>query len=436
VNPVIIIKKKRDGQELSEDEIQSLISQLVAGTLPHYQMTALLMAIYLNGFNTSETYYLTKYMLESGEVLPFGDPLMVDKHSTGGVGDKASFILAPLARACGVKVPMITGRGLGHTGGTVDKAESIPGLKMDISADQFKKQMDENGLVICGQSSDIAPADKIIYSLRDVTATVESIPLITASILSKKLAEGISSLVLDIKVGTGAFCQKKSMAQKLAKSLIKITKKFDRNAVAILTDMNQPLGFTIGNSLEIIESVNTLKGEGPDDLTELSIELAAHMVLSTNKETSLRKAKKKVREALDSGRALEEFQKWVEAQGGPKNFVAAPKDFLKIATCRSDFLAPKDGYIKSINTAALGMVCLDLGGGRKKAEDVIDPSVGLEIHKKLGKKVKKGDVILSLIHHEKQAQLATDLISEQVNNAIKISKQKPKISPLIIEKIG
>lgn len=436
MNPVIIIKKKRDGQELSQSEIQYFITELTTGKLPQYQMSALLMAIYLNGLTAEETFYLTKSMLESGKVLPASDPLMVDKHSTGGVGDKASFILAPLARACGAKVPMITGRGLGHTGGTVDKAESIPGLKMDISAEHFQKQLKKTGLVICGQSKDIAPADKTIYALRDVTGTVESIPLITASILSKKLSEGIMGLVLDIKVGSGAFCKKKSMARSLAKSLIKTTQKFDRKACAILTDMSQPLGLTIGHSLEIIESVETLKNNGPKDLTDLSVELAAHMLLMAGIEKSLSKAKKKVLEALNSGAALKEFQTWIEEQGGPKGFIENPLSFLEVAPEETNFLAEKPGYIKSLDTAGLGMVCLELGGGRKTAEDVIDPGVGIKMLKKLGDKVKKGEPILTLVHQSSQKSLVAKLLTESVPSCVKIGKQKPVLNPLILEKIG
>ena len=436
MNPVIIIKKKRDGQELSEKEISYIIESLSNKKLAEYQMSALLMAIYLNGLSAKETYFLTKYMLGSGHVIPAVDPLMVDKHSTGGVGDKASFVLAPIARACGVKVPMITGRGLGHTGGTVDKAESIPGLKMDLSQSEFSKQMQDNGLVICGQSDDIAPADRIIYALRDVTGTVESIPLITGSILSKKLAEGIKGLVLDIKVGSGAFCKTKSMARKLGKSLIKVAGKFDCKAMAILTNMEQPLGETIGNSIEMIEVVETLKGKGPKDLTDLSLELAAQMIVLAGVEKSAKKALKKAKEALSSGEALEEFDKWIVAQGGPEKFSSEPKKHVSVAPATTLFKAKTKGYISKMDTSALGMASLELGGGRKTKEDNINERVGIRIYKKIGDKIKAGDTILELIHEENQSSLAQEIIENSLNKQIKISKSKPTITPLFIEYLG
>lgn len=273
-----IIQKKRDKERLTKEEINWFIEGLTSGSIADYQMSALLMAIYLNGMSIEETAFLTDAMLYSGKVLDFPEQYYIDKHSTGGVGDKASFILAPIAAACGVKVPMIAGRGLGHTGGTVDKIESIKGFKTDISLLEFERLLKERGLVLIGQTKDIAPADKIIYALRDVTATVESIPLITASIMSKKLAEGAKGIVMDIKTGNGAFMSKLSDAKKLAESIRKTGLRFNKNMMTMITDMNEPLGFAVGNSLEIIESIETLKGKGPKDLTDLSVALAGGMV--------------------------------------------------------------------------------------------------------------------------------------------------------------
>jgi pyrimidine-nucleoside phosphorylase len=311
-----IIDRKKNGKKLSSGELNWFISGLISGEIQDYQASALLMAISIKGMDTAETAALTEVMLKSGRILKFSGNNVVDKHSTGGVGDKASFILGPLAAACGVKVPMIAGRGLGFTGGTIDKIESIPGFQTKMNLDEFAAQLEKTGFVLIGQTEEIAPADKILYAIRDVTATIDSIPLITASIMSKKLAEGANGIVMDIKVGSGAFMGDLKIASALAKSIIQTAKRFKKNAVALLTDMNQPLGLAVGNSLEIIESIETLQGKGPKDLTDLSVELAAHMVFIGKKAKSLALARKMVLEKLHDGSALEKFKELVVEQGG------------------------------------------------------------------------------------------------------------------------
>ena len=433
-SPSGIIKKKRDGKELSVDEIKWFITGLVQGDILDYQMTALLMAIFINGMTTKETAALTDCMLYSGTVLDFNDPTVIDKHSTGGVGDKASFILAPIAAACGVKVPMIAGRGLGHTGGTVDKIESIKGFKTSIPLSKFQTMLKEHGLVLIGQTKDIAPADKIIYGLRDVTSTVESIPLITASIMSKKLAEGASGIVMDIKTGPGAFMKTKKDARALAKSIRETGLRFNKNMMTIITDMSQPLGNAVGNSLEIIESIEVLKNRGPKDITDISVELAGGMVHLAGLAPSYAAGVKKAKEALKSGKALAKFKELIKNQGGdPK--VCDNYKLLPVATEKTTVLATKSGFIKAMDNERIGLICVDLGGGRKKTSDKVDFSVGMVFHKNLGQKVKKGEALLTIYHHKKQSDLAKLLSEELASKVIKFSSTKPtNLQPLIIEK--
>lgn len=428
-----IIAKKRDAQELSVEEIKWFIEGLVSGNIGNYQMTALLMAIYLNGFNTKETAALTDAMLYSGKTLNFKVDHVVDKHSTGGIGDKTSFILAPIAQACGVNVPMIAGRGLGHTGGTIDKVEAIEGFKTTLSLEEFQNMLESHGLVLIGQTGEIAPADKIIYGLRDVTATIDSIPLITASIMSKKLAEGAQGIVMDIKVGNGAFMKSKSQARKLAKSIRQTGQRFDRNMMTVISDMNQPLGDAVGNSLEIIESIETLKGQGPKDLTDLSLHLAGGMIhlagLAKSHTAGIRKAK----EALKSGAALKSFREMIKRQGG-NDAVIDDYSLLPQASHHHVVAAPRAGFISKINATRVGLHCVSLGGGRHKAEDKIDFGVGFTFHKKIGQKVKEGEPILTIHHNENQRELAQKITDEMLAKDIKIGRQKPtKVPSLIYE---
>lgn len=418
-----IIAKKRDGKKLTHEEIRWFIDSLTSGDIADYQMSALLMAIYLNGLDKKETASLTDAMLYSGEVVQFEGNDVIDKHSTGGVGDKASFILAPIAAACGVKVPMIAGRGLGHTGGTIDKVESIKGFKTSLTLKEFKNRLNKDGLVLIGQTKTIAPADKKIYALRDVTATVESIPLITASIMSKKLAEGASGIVMDIKTGSGAFMSNMKDAKALAKSLRDTASRFDKRMLTMITDMNQPLGNAIGNSLEIIESIETLKGNGPKDLTDLSVQLAGGMIYLAGKAKTLKEGNAKAQAAIDNGSALKKFKEMIKKQGGDDKVV---EDYsrLPVAKEKLEVLATKSGYVSKVECKNMGLHCVSLGGGRKKAEDAVDFGVGLIINKKIGDSVKKGESLVTIYYHAKQKNLVGKIAAEIIANDVTISKTK------------
>jgi pyrimidine-nucleoside phosphorylase len=431
-----IIDKKKNGKKLNREEIKWIIDGLVAGTVQDYQMSALLMAMFINGMSKNETAYLTEAMLYSGEVLKFKGKNVIDKHSTGGVGDKTSFILAPIAAAAGVKVPMIAGRGLGFTGGTVDKIEAIKGFKTDLTLKQFAKNLDAKKLVLIGQTKDIAPADRIIYALRDVTATIDSIPLITASIMSKKLAEGANGIVMDIKVGNGAFMSNKSDARKLAKSILSTATNFDKKGIALITNMDEPLGEYIGNSLEIIESIDVLKNKGPKDLTDLSLSLAAHMIHIGGKAKTYTAALKKANQVLENGKALAVFEELLKNQGGDTKVV---NDYtrLKVAKHKTVVPAVKSGYIKSFETTAqIGHMCADLGGGRKVRTDKIDFGVGYHMHVKIGSKVKKGEPLLTIYHNANQVDLVAKQITDFQKNIIKVSTTKIKANKTIYETIN
>lgn len=426
-----IISKKRDKKTLKPEEIKWFIEGLLKGEIGDYQMSALLMAIYLNGFNVQETAALTDAMLYSGKTVQFVGQEFVDKHSTGGVGDKASFILAPLASACGVKVPMIAGRGLGHTGGTVDKVESIPNFKTNLGLKRFKELAEETGIVLIGQTKEIAPADKIIYGLRDVTATIESIPLITASIMSKKLAEGANGIVMDIKIGNGAFMSNKAQAKKLAKSIRDTGKRFNRNMMTIITDMNQPLGNAVGNSLEIIESIETLKGNGPKDLTDISLHLAGGMIHLAGLAKSHAQGIRMAKAALKDGSALAEFEKMIVQQNGDASVI---NDYSILPTAKHAHVvaATRAGYLKSMDTRAIGQHVVKLGGGRMKAGAPIDFGVGMSFHKKIGDKVKAGEPILTLHHNGDQTEIVHEIADALIQRDIQFSKTKPTKLPELI----
>jgi pyrimidine-nucleoside phosphorylase len=426
-----IIQKKRDKERLTKEEITWFIEGLTKGEIADYQMSALLMAIYLNGFDKNETVALTDAMLYSGKVLDFKDQIYIDKHSTGGVGDKASFVLAPIAAACGVKVPMIAGRGLGHTGGTVDKIEAIKGFKTDVSLVEFEKLLKERGVVLIGQTSEIAPADKKIYALRDVTATIESIPLITASIMSKKLAEGAKGIVMDIKTGNGAFMAKLSDAKKLGESIRETGLRFNKNMMTMITDMNEPLGLAIGNSLEIIESIETLKNKGPADLTELSLSLAGGMVYLAGLAKTHKEGIAKAKAALDSGAALEKFRELIHEQGGDARVI---DDYSLLPHTKKtyDVKAAKNGYVTKMDCKALGMHSVFLGGGRQKSSDQIDYAVGIVLAKKLGDKIKKGDVLMTIHCHENQMEIAKSISEAVVKKDVTISATKPRTKKKLI----
>jgi pyrimidine-nucleoside phosphorylase/thymidine phosphorylase len=396
-----IIRKKRDRQELTQEEIHFFVDRYAKGDVPDYQASALTMAIYLNGMTVSETVAMTNEMLYSGDVLDWSSlpGKKVDKHSTGGVGDKTSLILAPIVAAAGVYVPMISGRGLGHTGGTLDKLESIPGFNVRLSAEQFEKVLSETHLALAGQTGEIAPADKKLYALRDVTSTVESIPLITSSILSKKLAEGIDGLVLDVKVGSGAFMKNEKDALALAESLQTIGTQAGKKVIALITDMEQPLGTHVGNSLEVIESVEVLRGKVENDLSQLSFELAAHMLLLGEAADSFDQAMKKVKELVKSGAAFEKFKEVVSAQDGDPQ---ALDDYSRLPGAQKTEVvkASHAGYVEKISAEEVGVAGMLLGAGRRKVDDQIDHGVGLILHAKVGDQVKADEELATLYYND------------------------------------
>lgn len=417
-----IIKKKRDGLSLTKEEINFSISNYTFGIIPDYQFSALLMAGFLNGFTKLETSFLTEAMLHSGKVLDLSaiKGLKVDKHSTGGVGDKTSLIIAPIAAAAGVPVPMISGRGLGHTGGTLDKLESIPGFRTDLNLREYKKVLNKCGAVLIGQTKEIAPADKLIYALRDVTATVESIPLITASIMSKKLAEGIDALVLDVKTGSGAFMKDQKGAEELAQSLTNTAKSFSKKCITFITDMNQPLGNYIGNWLEVYETIEILKGRIKNDLYELSIILAGAMIFLGKKAKSLEEGNKIAVKMIRSGKAYEKFLEIVKLQGGDISYIENPGNYPS-----SKFVmklkATQNGYLKQIDNYQIGMAALDLGAGRLTKNDKIDPKAGIVFNYKIGDYINNGDVIAELFTDKKSG---ISQAQERIESSLKFSNNK------------
>jgi pyrimidine-nucleoside phosphorylase len=407
-----VIRKKRDGGSLSREEIAFFVEGVTQGSLADYQASALLMAIFLNGMSTSETAMLTDAMLHSGELLDFSDipKPKVDKHSTGGVGDKTSLILAPLVAACGAAVPMISGRGLGHTGGTLDKLESIPGYRVHLTLEEFRAILGRVGFAMMGQTARIAPADKKLYALRDATATVEAIPLIVASIMSKKLAAGLEALVLDVKTGTGAFMADEGDARELAHALVQTGNSCGVRTEALLTDMNQPLGRGVGHAIEVRECIEILRNdtnEGARSVLELSVELAARMVSLSGVESSLEAAREKVQSALESGAALECFRLNVEEQGGDPRVCDEPTRLLPLTPHEVKVESTRTGFVTGIDTAEIGHAIASIGGGRTRIEDVIDPGVGFAAEAKIGDEVKAGTTLgLLYCRDEAQAEMA------------------------------
>lgn len=431
MNTVELIRKKRNGLPLLKSEIQFLISSYLKKKIPDYQFSAFLMAVYFNGMNEEEQSALVDAMIGSGIVVNLKNikGVKVDKHSTGGVGDKTSLIIAPIAAAAGVKVPMISGRGLGHTGGTLDKLESIPGFRTDLSLSQFKNILQKCGAVLIGQTKEIAPADKLIYALRDVTATVESIPLITGSIMSKKIAEGIDGLVLDVKTGSGAFMPDKNDAIKLADSLIRTAKSFNKKVIAFITDMNQPLGNYIGNWLEVYESIKILQGENVEDLLELSLNLAGAMIYLGKKAGSIQEGKEISKDLIKKGKAFEKFIEIVRYQSGDLKFIHNPDLYPKSKFSEKIF-SPKTGYLSAINNYEIGVAALELGAGRRIKEDIIDPKAGIIFYSKIGNQINKGDVIAEVFTDNKaKLEIAQNKIlnslsfSDMKTNKLKIIKQ-------------
>ena len=414
-----IIDKKEKGEKLTKEELQYVIDGYLNGTIKDYQMSALLTEIDLLGLKEEETINLTDIMLHSGEILDLGFDNIVDKHSTGGVGDKTTIVLAPLVASLGVKVAKMSGRGLGHTGGTIDKLESIKGFKTSMSLDEFKNQVDKIGIALVGQMGNLVPADKKIYALRDVTGTVDSIPLIASSIMRKKLASGASGIVIDLKVGSGALVNNLDEAKELANLMVKIGKNNNKKTACVLTNMDEPLGYAVGNSIEVIEAINTLKGDGPKDLTDLVIKLGSLMV-SMGLNISEEEAEEKVKENLYNGKGYEKMLEWVKAQGGDINNIPLAKHSKEI-------IAPTDGYVSTINALEIGKLSRKLGTGRLTKDDEIDLTVGIILNHKVGEYVKKGETLATIFYNEKEV---TD---EEILSCFKFSENPVEEPKLIID---
>ncbi len=392
-----LIMKKRNGGALSQEEIVFMITAYTAGEIPDYQMSAMMMAIYFQGMTKEETLALTMAMAQSGDTLDLSkiEGIKTDKHSTGGVGDKTSLALTPMVAACGVKVAKMSGRGLGHTGGTIDKLESFPGFSTGIDNETFEKNVNEIGIAIMGQTKDLAPADKKLYALRDVTATVDQISLIASSIMSKKLASGADAIVLDVKTGSGAFMKTLDDSVALAEEMARIGNGAGRKTIAVISDMDQPLGLAVGNILEVQEAIATLKGEGPKDFTELCITLGTYMLMAGGKAENESQARAMLEEVIANGKALDKLAEFVEAQGGDASYVYEPERF-ELANIREEIASPKSGYIQKIICDEIGICSLILGGGRETKESEIDLSVGVVLHKKVGDKVEEGESLATI----------------------------------------
>ncbi len=430
---VDLIRKKRDSGELSREEIEFLVSGYTRGDIPDYQMAAWLMAVWIRGMNRSELVALTEVMLYSGQVLTHADipGKKVDKHSTGGVGDKTSLILAPIVAADGLTVPMISGRGLGHTGGTLDKLEAIPGFNVNLSLDEFRHVLRECGMALIGQTAEIAPADKKIYALRDVTSTVENIGLICASIMSKKMAEGIDALVLDVKTGSGAFMKKEEDSIRLAEVMVETGKRMGKKVVALITGMDEPLGRMAGHSNEVYESVEVLKGRGPADLRDLSLELSAWMFYLGERTKSVDEGRHLAETMIATGQALEKLRQGIRLQGGDERVVDEPQR-LPQARFRAEVVSSVSGYITATSCEQFGTALAMLGGGRERKEDKIDHAVGLEFHKRIGDDVEKGEKLVT-IHYNSDAKLAE--AKTLIAGSYVIGQSAPSEKRLLIRRI-
>ncbi len=431
MNSVQIIKKKRDKQNLSREEIEYLINSYLKGETADYQISAFLMSVFLNGMNDEETFFLTEVMLNSGKIIDLSDirKPKIDKHSTGGVGDKVSIILAPQIAASGIAVPMISGRGLGHTGGTLDKLESVPGFSVNWTIEEYKRILNDTGLVMCGQTSELAPADKRIYAMRDVTATVESIPLITSSIMSKKLAEGAEAIVFNITTGRGSNMPDRKEAVKLGEKLLSVSKRFGKKAIAILTDMNEPLGKKIGNWLEIEECIEVMNGKSVSDLEKVNNVIAGAMMMLGGKVKTIEEGETKAEEIISSGAAYKKFLEMVKRQGGDLNYIRDWENY-KRPEFSEEVKAESSGYISVMDALKIGLASVELGCGRKKVTDEIDYLAGIELYKKCGDEIKEGESLMTLFASDRGKINTAKAIAE---SGIEISDIKPKERELIIE---
>ena len=428
---VDLIIKKREGGEHSREELQFIIDGYLAGTIGEEQISAWLMAVYFRGMSEAETATFTDIMQHSGDVLTYEDvsDIIVDKHSTGGVGDKTTLVVAPLVAASGVPIAKLSGRGLGFTGGTLDKLESIPGLSVDVSGDAFRTQLDDIGIVVAGQTANLVPADKKLYALRDITGTIESIPLIASSIMSKKLASGANKIVLDVKFGSGAFMQEPERAKALAKAMVKIGNALDRQTVAVLSNMDQPLGYAVGNTLEVQEAIDTLRGQGPADFTELCLTLAGRMIFLGGRADSPEEGHEKAQALLANGAALDKFYQLVEAQSGS----------LEHGLPKAEFTVPVkaavSGIVQAIDAKTIGHSSMLLGAGRETKQSIIDPTAGIILRKKVGDAVQEGEVIAELHYNTPYAE-RLDAAAEAVQNAYQIGDSQPETLPLILDIIA
>ncbi|MFW6035568.1 MAG: pyrimidine-nucleoside phosphorylase [Halothermotrichaceae bacterium] len=427
-----IIYKKREGKTLSKAEINYLIDGYSRGKIPDYQLSAWTMAVYFKGMDKKETAELTMAMVNSGDKVHL-DPIKgqkIDKHSTGGVGDTTTLVLAPLVAAAGVPVAKLSGRGLGHTGGTIDKLESIPGFNTGLTMAEFIENVNKIGIAVAGQTANLTPADKKLYALRDVTATVESIPLIASSIMSKKIAGGANGIVLDVKTGNGAFMKELKQARKLAKAMVKIGEEIGRQTTAVISNMNQPLGYAVGNSIEVKEAVSTLKGKGPVDLQELCLTLGANMLLTAEKANDIEEGKKILLTIINSGQAYEKYEEFITAQGGDPSVI--DENYQPQVDVVKEVVSNKEGYIHNIDALQVGLMAMELGAGREKKGDKIDPEVGLEIKKKNGSYVKKGEP-LAVVYINQKKQVKD--VESRLLNCFTIKKNEPSVKSLIYEVI-
>mgnify|MGYP001197203655 FL=1 len=426
---VDLIAKKRDGAELSKEEIEFIVEEYTRGGIPDYQMSAWAMAVFFRGMTPAETAHLTMAMARSGDTVDLSRirGVKVDKHSTGGVGDKTTLVVAPLVAAAGVPVAKMSGRGLGHTGGTIDKLESIPGFAAELSPDAFVEQVNRIGIAVVGQTGNLTPADKKLYSLRDVTATVNSVPLIASSVMSKKIAAGADAIVLDVKAGSGAFMKTVGEAWKLASAMVDIGRSVGRRTVAVISNMDQPLGLAVGNALEVREAVDALRGEGPEDLTRLALTLGAHMVVLGGKAGSFKEGYEMLEKILKSGKALEKFRQFVAAQGGNPDVADRPAELLPKAPYRVTVPSPADGFVHGIQAEEIGLAAMTLGAGRATKESSIDPAVGIVLAKKIGDPVRRGE-ILAILHAGRED--VTD-IRQRVERAFDIRPERRKKPRLI-----
>lgn len=428
---VDLIQKKKNGETLTKEEIDFMITDYVAGKIPDYQMSAMLMAIYFNGMENEELAAFTLAMRDSGDLVDLSpiEGIKVDKHSTGGVGDKTTLIVGPIVAACGVPVAKMSGRGLGFTGGTLDKLESISGFRIDLSAEEFFETVKKTGISVIGQTGNLAPADKLLYALRDVTATVDSIPLIAASVMSKKLAAGSDKIVLDVTTGSGAFMKNTRDAKKLAKHMVAIGNHAGKETVAILTGMEEPLGFAIGNNMEVKEAIEVLKGDGPEDVKEVSVAIAGMMLSLGLENVSHSQGKRMAKKALSSGRAFEKFKEMVQAQGGDIRYVEHPEFFERDAF-EGEVLAVEDGFLSGMDTEKIGVAAGLLGAGRETKDSVIDMSAGIYLEKKIGDTVKKGEPI-AICYAGTKEKLNRGMA--MFESSIRYSKEAPRIPKLIVD---